>query len=74
MSAGALLATLNEQERQELHRSIVGDYKGSYSLGVRGDCLLLRVAWETKQFPHFVTINGRRVPVIVEVGFVARSE
>lgn len=54
------------------HQLIVGDYDGSYALGVTADppAFLLRVEpGDVAEFPHRVTIDGTSVPVVVEGGF-----
>ena len=56
-------------EQPETHRQIVGDYAGSYALGVTDNppALLLRVEpSDTARFPTRVTLHGVEVPVIVE--------
>jgi hypothetical protein len=56
-------------EQPETHRKLVGDYAGSYALGVSEDppALLLRVEpGDTSSFPSKVTLHGVEVPVIVE--------
>jgi hypothetical protein len=66
MNAAQLLRWV---EHPETHRKIVGDYQGSYALGVRDDppAFLLRVEpGDTSCFPDRVTLGGEEVPVIVE--------
>ncbi|HJZ54518.1 MAG TPA: hypothetical protein VKE74_06145 [Gemmataceae bacterium] len=56
----------------DTHRLIVGDYDGSYALGVTGNppAFLLRVEpRDVGRFPKKVTIDGAEIPVIVEGGF-----
>jgi hypothetical protein len=56
----------------QTHREIVGDYGGSYSLGVKEDppAFVLRVEPEdVAKFPERVKIHGVDVPVIVHGGF-----
>ena len=58
--------------RPETHQKIVGDYDGSYALGVTDNppAFLLRVEpADVAEFPHQVTIDGAEVPVVVEGGF-----
>jgi hypothetical protein len=64
------LAQLTEDP--ETHRLIVGDYDGSYALGVTDNppALLLRVEpRDVDRFPHKVKVRGAEVPVVVEGGF-----
>lgn len=59
-------------DQPETHRKIVGDYEGSYALGVSDDPLafVLRVEpIDVACFPRKVTIHGTNVPVIVLGGF-----
>jgi hypothetical protein len=57
-------------DQPETHRKIVGDYAGSYSLGIKGNAFSLRVEpKEVSAFPDRVTIDGVEVPVIVEGNF-----
>lgn len=59
-------------EQPETHRLILGDYEGSYALGVRDDptAFLLRVEpADVASFPRRVTLHGVEVPVIVEGNF-----
>jgi hypothetical protein len=59
-------------EEPETHRLIVGDYEGSYALGVREDppAFVLRVQpADVTSFPHQVTLHGVEVPVIVQGNF-----
>jgi hypothetical protein len=56
----------------ETHQKIVGEYEGSYALGVTSDppAFLLRVEpKDVGQFPRTVTIHGVDVPVVVHGGF-----
>jgi hypothetical protein len=74
MRADELAACLS---RPEIHRRIVGDYKGAYALGVTSSpdhkdkpALLLRVEGEAPpDVPQTVTIKGEPVQVIVKSGF-----
>lgn len=66
----AQLARLASEPRT--HELIVGDYAGSYALGVTDDppAFLLRVEpQDVGQFPRAVTLDGTEVPVVVEGGF-----
>jgi len=59
-------------EHPETHRKIVGDYEGTYALGVKDDppAFLLRVEQgDVSSFPTRVTIHGVEVPVIVQGNF-----
>ncbi len=59
-------------DQPETHRKIVGDYAGSYALGVADDppAFVLRVEpKDVASFPTQVTIEGIDVPVIVHGGF-----
>ena len=58
----------------ETHRQVVGDYEGSYALGVIDNppALLLRVEpKDVSAFPTTVTLHGIEVPVRVEGDFKA---
>ena len=60
-------------DQPETHQKIVGEYEGSYALGVTSDppAFLLRVEpKDVGQFPKSVTLHGTDVPVIVHGGFV----
>ena len=60
-------------EEPQTHRQVVGDYAGSYALGVKEDppAFLLRVQpVDVANFPDRVMIHGVEVPVIVRGGFV----
>lgn len=57
----------------ETHHKIVGDYEGSYSLGVTDNppAFVLRVEPDdVTAFPHRVRIGRLQVPVVVTGGFV----
>ncbi|MFL6676014.1 MAG: hypothetical protein ACJ8LG_22315 [Massilia sp.] len=61
-----------EVESQDLHRNLLGSFKGPYSLGVGRDhsslspVLLLMVPPEvTQAFPAEITVAGETVPVVV---------
>ncbi len=63
-------------DRPDLHRLVLGDYTGEYSLGVTsngkdsGLALLLRVEPEdTKGFAREVFFEGQKIPVIVQGSF-----
>jgi hypothetical protein len=60
-------------DEPETHRKIVGDYAGSYALGVTDNpvAFLLRVEpADVSQFPTKVHLHGLEVPVIVRGNFV----
>lgn len=60
-------------DEPETHQKIVGDYGGSYALGVRSNppAFVLRVEpKDVGQFPKSVTLDGIKVPVIVSGSFV----
>jgi hypothetical protein len=60
-------------EESETHRKIVGDYHGSYALGVTDSppAFLLRVEpTDVKSLPTKVTIQGVEVAVVVQANFV----
>lgn len=65
--------------RSELHRKVLGDYAGAYSLGItRPDmqkekyAIALNVEGsDTTRFPSEVEFDGRKIEVIVKGGFVA---
>jgi hypothetical protein len=55
-------------DQPQTHRKIVGDYEGSYALGVTDNppAFILRVEPEdVGRFPMKVTIDGLEVPVLV---------
>jgi hypothetical protein len=63
-------------QRPELHRNLLGSYKGAYALGVtksphdkKSPALLLRVEGEAETFPTTVAVDGEQVPVVVVGGF-----
>lgn len=59
-------------DQPETHQKIVGDYEGSYALGVTPNppAFVLRVEpKDISQFPTSVTLHGTNVPVIVRGGF-----
>lgn len=59
-------------DQPETHRQIVGDYDGSYALGVTDNpaAFLLRVEPEdVSNFPTEVKIHGVQVPVVVRGNF-----
>ena len=65
-------------ERPELHRRVLGDYKGAYALGVtqlpHEDHAALSLSVESgqaKDFPHEVELDGERVPVVVQTKWIA---
>lgn len=62
----------NLVEQPETHRLIVGDYEGSYALGVTDHppAFLLRVEPDdVSRFPKSVRVHGEHVPVVVTGGF-----
>jgi len=76
------LQTAFETAGSELHRLILGDYQGAYSLGVSYSatteengilytpCLLLRVEPENPEgFPKTVELAGHTVPLDVRGNF-----
>jgi hypothetical protein len=69
MNAQQLLSWV---EQPETHRKIVGDYEGSYALGVTDNppAFVLRVEpADVESFPTRVNLDGVEVPVIVEGNF-----
>lgn len=69
MNARQLMDWVTEPQT---HRRIVGDYVGSYALGVTEDppAFVLRVEpQDVGKFPVQVNIHGVDVPVIVHGGF-----
>jgi hypothetical protein len=69
MSVKQLLEWVNNPET---HRKIVGDYDGSYALGVVDDppAFVLRVEpTDVASFPTKVVVQGTEIPVIVLGGF-----
>jgi len=64
---------MNWVDESETHKKIVGDYDGSYALGVTDNppAFLLRVeAADVSRFPTKVTLHGTDVPVVVQGNFV----
>jgi hypothetical protein len=62
----------NLVNQPETHQLIVGDYDGSYALGVTDNppAFLLRVEpSDVGQFPSKVTIRGKDIPVVVKGNF-----
>jgi hypothetical protein len=60
-------------DQPDTHQKIVGDYSGSYALGVTDNppAFLLRVEpADVSSFPTVVNIHGVEVPVIVRGNFV----
>ncbi|MGF6806302.1 hypothetical protein OKW30_001428 [Paraburkholderia sp. Clong3] len=61
----------------ELHRQLLGHYKGAYSLGIGQlpkhpgkHALILSVVDEpSESFPKYVVLNGEKVPVLIEHDF-----
>lgn len=63
---------MNWVDQPETHQKIVGDYDGSYALGVTDDppAFLLRVEPnDVSRFPTVVNIDGDEVPVVVRGNF-----
>lgn len=59
-------------DQPETHRKIVGEYEGSYALGVIDDPpgFSLRVEpRDVGRFPKVVKLHGTDVPVVVQGGF-----
>ncbi len=59
-------------DQPETHQKIVGEYDGSYALGVTSDppAFLLRVEpKDISLFPRNVNLHGVDVPVVVHGGF-----
>lgn len=60
-------------DQPETHQKIVGEYEGSYALGVTDapPAFVLRVEpQDVAKFPTSVVIQGEKVPVVVRGGFV----
>lgn len=60
--------------RPDVHRKLVGEYSGPYSLGVTelasGDAaFLLRVEGSGARIPPQIDVDGHRIAVVVEGGF-----
>ena len=75
MTSSELAAAL---EDPELHRQLLGGYKGPYALGVSRSAdndepvLLLRVGEDAPQnMLRSIDVNGEQVQVIIEQGFVS---
>jgi hypothetical protein len=65
-------------ERPEIHRKLLGKYKGAYALGVTksphddSPALLLRIEGAVPdEFPTHVAVDGEQIPVVVVGGFSA---
>jgi hypothetical protein len=60
---------------RKLHASILGNYRGPYSLGIvmNGETATLRLRVEAeaspKNFPHHVNVHGEKVPLTVVSDF-----
>jgi hypothetical protein len=74
--ASANLADL--LDRPDVHRMLVGDYAGPYSLGVtelsgpsKIPALRLRFQGDPVHVPSCITVDGRNIPIVVEGGFSA---
>jgi hypothetical protein len=64
---------LNWVDQPETHQKIVGDYSGSYTLGVTDNppAFLLRVEpADVSRFPTVVNVHGVEVAVVVRGNFV----
>jgi hypothetical protein len=61
----------------DVHRRIVGDFRGAYSLGISrfpgdesGPALILRVATDdVSNFPDHIEIAGETIPIDVRANF-----
>jgi hypothetical protein len=63
---------INWVDQPETHQKIVGDYSGSYTLGVTDNppAFLLRVEpADVSSFPTVVNLHGVEVPVVVQGNF-----
>jgi hypothetical protein len=65
-------------EKPEVHRRVLGNYRGAYALGVtqlphqQKAALSLSVESETADaFPHEVELEGERVPVVIQTKWIA---
>jgi hypothetical protein len=66
-------------QRPEVHRRLLGNYRGAYALGITsapGDeqkaALLLRMEGEVPEdVPSTLAVDGEEIPVVVEGGFTA---
>jgi hypothetical protein len=65
-------------QRPELHRRLLGKYKGAYALGVtriaNGQRCALHLRIEgpvPPEIPQKIAVDGEEVPVVVEGGFKA---
>jgi hypothetical protein len=64
-------------ERPEVHRTLLGTYKGAYALGVtksphddESPALLLRIEGAVSdEFPKHLAVDGEQIPVVVVGGF-----
>lgn len=63
-------------QKPEIHRRLLGKYKGAYALGVTsapneaGAALLLRLEGAVpKEIPKHIAVDGEQVPVKVVGGF-----
>ena len=71
-----MLANLIEQP--EVQRMILGDYRGSYSIGItlnpenrRELAIRVRIEGEAAtSIPHHITLSGTRIPIIVSTSFI----
>jgi hypothetical protein len=64
-------------QKPEIHRRLLGKYKGAYALGVTsapndGAALLLRIEGAVpSEIPRKIAVDGEQVPVKVVGGFKA---
>jgi len=65
-------------QKPEIHRRLLGKYRGAYALGVtsapddEGAALLLRIEGAVpKEIPKQIAVDGEQVPVKVVGGFKA---
>lgn len=65
-------------QKPEIHRRLLGKYKGAYALGVTsasdddGAALLLRIEGTVpNEIPKHIAVDGEQVPVKVVGGFKA---
>jgi hypothetical protein len=64
-------------QRPDVHRTLLGDYKGAYALGVTKSpddedvpALLLRIEGTVPdEFPKHIAVDGEKVSVVVVGGF-----
>ena len=66
-------------QKPEVHRRLLGDYKGAYALGVTSAsddddslALLLRIEGAVPdEIPKQIAVDGEQIPVLVVGGFKA---